>query len=173
MLAGCAGLLILQPHTAFWEIAVQQVLLAGGLGLIVPAMTNALLGSVDRSRSGIASGTLIRPARRGSVLRCGHLRVSPRGAGPLHDRFPRHVGHFNWTGTRRHGAHLADPPARSGLLRRSGPVEVTGLGRVVVQWDVMSHSPATSEPGHRRATGCIAISPPCETHRMPCSTSTG
>jgi MFS transporter, DHA2 family, methylenomycin A resistance protein len=38
------------------------------IGLIVPAMTSAMLGSVDRSRSGIASGALTAFRQTGSVL---------------------------------------------------------------------------------------------------------
>jgi MFS transporter, DHA2 family, methylenomycin A resistance protein len=39
-----------------------------GIGLIVPAITTALLGSVDPSWSGIASGTLTALRQTGSVL---------------------------------------------------------------------------------------------------------
>jgi MFS transporter, DHA2 family, methylenomycin A resistance protein len=39
-----------------------------GLGLVVPAMTAALLGSVEASRSGIASGTLNTARQAGSVI---------------------------------------------------------------------------------------------------------
>ena len=35
MIAGCAGLLVVQSDTPFTEIAAQQVLL-GGLGIVVP-----------------------------------------------------------------------------------------------------------------------------------------
>jgi DHA2 family methylenomycin A resistance protein-like MFS transporter len=39
-----------------------------GIGLIVTASTSALLGSVDGSRSGVASGTLTAFRQTGSVL---------------------------------------------------------------------------------------------------------
>jgi len=39
-----------------------------GIGLIVTASTSALLGSVDASRSGVASGTLTAFRQTGSVL---------------------------------------------------------------------------------------------------------
>jgi DHA2 family methylenomycin A resistance protein-like MFS transporter len=42
--------------------------LGGGIGLLVPPMTTTLMGSVDRSRSGIASGTLNMMRQTGSVL---------------------------------------------------------------------------------------------------------
>lgn len=39
-----------------------------GLGLVVPTMTSALLGSVASSRSGVASGTLNSARQVGSVI---------------------------------------------------------------------------------------------------------
>jgi DHA2 family methylenomycin A resistance protein-like MFS transporter len=68
MAAGCAGLLWAGPGTSFGAIVGQQVLLGGGIGLLVPPMTSALMGSVDRSRSGVASGTLNTMRQSGSVL---------------------------------------------------------------------------------------------------------
>ena len=68
MAAGCAGLLVVHSATPFTALVVQQVLLGAGLGIVVPPMTNALMGSVDRSRSGIASGTLNMSRQTGSVL---------------------------------------------------------------------------------------------------------
>ena len=47
---------------------MQLILLGLGLSVLVPAMTSALLGSVDKSRSGIASGTLNTARQTGSVL---------------------------------------------------------------------------------------------------------
>ena len=68
MAAGCAGLLVTGPGTPFIEIAGQLVVLGGGIGLLVPPMTSELMGSVDRSRSGMASGTLNTMRQAGSVL---------------------------------------------------------------------------------------------------------
>ena len=42
--------------------------MGGGLGLLVPPMTATLLGSVDKSRSGIAAGVLNSTRQTGSVL---------------------------------------------------------------------------------------------------------
>jgi DHA2 family methylenomycin A resistance protein-like MFS transporter len=39
-----------------------------GLGLLVPPLTSALLGSVEKSRSGIAAGVLNATRQTGSVL---------------------------------------------------------------------------------------------------------
>jgi len=49
-----------RSHTApvYWAIGAQLVVIGGGLGLLVPPLTAALLGSVDKSRSGIAAGVL-------------------------------------------------------------------------------------------------------------------
>ncbi len=66
-LAG-AGLLVASTATAFIAIAAQLVALGFGLGLIVPAMTSAVLGSVDVTRSGVASGTLNTARQAGSVI---------------------------------------------------------------------------------------------------------
>ena len=53
----------------------QLVIIGGGLGLLVPALTAALLGSVEKSRSGIAAGVLNAIRQTGSVL---GLRCSAR-----------------------------------------------------------------------------------------------
>jgi DHA2 family methylenomycin A resistance protein-like MFS transporter len=68
MAAGCAALLGAGAHTPYYLLAGQQVVLGGGIGLLVPPMTTTLMGSVDRSRSGVASGTLNMMRQAGSVL---------------------------------------------------------------------------------------------------------
>ncbi len=65
---GCAGLVWIRHGTPYAEIVAQQVLLGGGLGLLVPPMTASLLGSVERPRSGIASGTLNAMRQTGSLI---------------------------------------------------------------------------------------------------------
>jgi DHA2 family methylenomycin A resistance protein-like MFS transporter len=42
--------------------------MGAGLGLLVPPLTSTLLGSVDKSRSGIAAGVLNSTRQIGSVL---------------------------------------------------------------------------------------------------------
>ena len=61
-------MLMIGRSTPLAEMVVQQVLLGGGVGLVVPPMTSALMGAVDRSRSGIAAGTLNTTRQTGSVL---------------------------------------------------------------------------------------------------------
>ena len=68
MAAGAVALEGVGPHTAFAALVAQLVALGFGLGLIVPVMTASLLGSVERSRSGIASGTLNTARQTGSVI---------------------------------------------------------------------------------------------------------
>jgi MFS transporter, DHA2 family, methylenomycin A resistance protein len=68
MAAGAVGLLWTGPGTPFADLVVQVVLLGAGLGLLVPLMTNARMSSVDRSRSGVAAGTLNAMRQTGSVL---------------------------------------------------------------------------------------------------------
>jgi len=64
----CAALLGVGAGTSYGAMLVPLVVLGGAVGLIVPLMTSELLGSVDRSRSGVASGTLNTMRQTGSVI---------------------------------------------------------------------------------------------------------
>src|SRR5437899_2679162 len=66
--AGCVALLSIASDTRYWAIGAQLVVLGGGLGLVVPPLTSTLLGSVEKSRSGIAAGVLNATRQTGSVL---------------------------------------------------------------------------------------------------------
>jgi MFS transporter, DHA2 family, methylenomycin A resistance protein len=66
--AGLAGLLVAGPSTSFALLAGPLLLLGFGLGVLVPTITSALLGSVDPSRSGVAAGTLNTARQTGSVI---------------------------------------------------------------------------------------------------------
>jgi len=66
--AACALLLGVGRSTPYWAMALPLTMLGGAVGLIVPLMTSELLGSVDRSQSGIASGTLNTMRQTGSVI---------------------------------------------------------------------------------------------------------
>jgi DHA2 family methylenomycin A resistance protein-like MFS transporter len=66
--AGCLALLGIQPGTSYWAIGVQLIVIGAGLGLLVPPLTSTLLGSVEKSRSGIAAGVLNSTRQTGSVL---------------------------------------------------------------------------------------------------------
>jgi MFS transporter, DHA2 family, methylenomycin A resistance protein len=65
---GCIGLLNLDRGTNYWTMCAQLMAIGGGLGLLVPALTSALLGTVEKERSGIASGVLNATRQTGSVL---------------------------------------------------------------------------------------------------------
>src|SRR5207253_7095563 len=65
---GCLALLLIAPGTSYPEIAAQLVMIGGGLGLLVPPLTSTLLGSAEKSRSGIAAGVLNSTRQTGSVL---------------------------------------------------------------------------------------------------------
>jgi MFS transporter, DHA2 family, methylenomycin A resistance protein len=68
---GCLTMLAgLSAHvTALVAVLVAALSVTGfGIGLIVTAITSALLASVDPSRSGVASGTLTASRQTGSVL---------------------------------------------------------------------------------------------------------
>jgi len=67
MAAGCAGLLWAGHGTGYPAPLAQQLLLGGGLGLLVPPMTGLVLSSADRSRSGVASGALTAFRQAGSL----------------------------------------------------------------------------------------------------------
>jgi MFS transporter, DHA2 family, methylenomycin A resistance protein len=79
--AGCAGLLGVGAETPYAAMAGQLVAVGAGVGLVVPLMTSELLGSVDRSRSGLASGTLNTMRQTGSVIGVALLGAL---AGDLH-----------------------------------------------------------------------------------------
>jgi DHA2 family methylenomycin A resistance protein-like MFS transporter len=66
--AGCVALLGVGRGTSYWAMCAQLLAMSGGLALVVPPLTSALLGSVDRSRSGIAAGVLNSARQTGSVL---------------------------------------------------------------------------------------------------------
>jgi MFS transporter, DHA2 family, methylenomycin A resistance protein len=66
--AGCLSLLSIEQGTSYWMICVPLIAMGGGLGLLVPPMTSTLLGSVEKSRSGIAAGVLNSTRQTGSVL---------------------------------------------------------------------------------------------------------
>jgi DHA2 family methylenomycin A resistance protein-like MFS transporter len=66
--AGCIALVGVQPGTSFREICAQLVAMGAGLGLLVPPLTSTLLGSVEKSRSGIAAGVLNSTRQTGSVV---------------------------------------------------------------------------------------------------------
>jgi DHA2 family methylenomycin A resistance protein-like MFS transporter len=65
---GCAALLGVGASTPYLAMIVQISLLGFGCGLIVPVITSEMLGSVDRSRSGVASGTLNTMRQAGSAI---------------------------------------------------------------------------------------------------------
>jgi DHA2 family methylenomycin A resistance protein-like MFS transporter len=65
---GCVALLGIEPGTSYFKTMVQLMIIGGGLGLLVPPLTATLLGSVEKSRSGIAAGVLNATRQTGSVL---------------------------------------------------------------------------------------------------------
>jgi DHA2 family methylenomycin A resistance protein-like MFS transporter len=65
---GCLALLGIEPGTSYWATSAQLIVIGAGLGLLVPPLTSTLLGSVEKSRSGIAAGVLNATRQTGSVL---------------------------------------------------------------------------------------------------------
>jgi MFS transporter, DHA2 family, methylenomycin A resistance protein len=66
--AACLGLLGIERGTSYWALCGQLVAMGCGIALSVPPLTSALLGSVDKSRSGVAAGVLNSARQTGSVL---------------------------------------------------------------------------------------------------------
>jgi DHA2 family methylenomycin A resistance protein-like MFS transporter len=66
--AGCLATLGIEADTRYWMICLPLIAMSTGLGLLVPPLTSTLLGSVDKSRSGIAAGVLNATRQTGSVL---------------------------------------------------------------------------------------------------------
>lgn len=64
----CLGLIAIAPDTSYWTMSVQLLAMGAGLGLLVPPLTSALLGSVEKERSGLAAGVLNSARQTGSVL---------------------------------------------------------------------------------------------------------
>ena len=58
----------IEADTSYWAICAQLIAMSTGLGLLVPPLTSTLLGSVEKSRSGIAAGVLNATRQTGSVL---------------------------------------------------------------------------------------------------------
>jgi MFS transporter, DHA2 family, methylenomycin A resistance protein len=66
--AACAGLIGIDGATAYPALVAQITALGVGGGLIVPVITSEMLGSVDRSRFGVAAGTLNTMRQAGSAI---------------------------------------------------------------------------------------------------------
>ena len=69
LVAGCAGLLWIDAGTGYATLVVAQLFALGlGCGVIVPVITSEMLGSVERSWSGVAAGTLNTLRQAGSAI---------------------------------------------------------------------------------------------------------
>ena len=64
----CAALLEIEHGTPYAFIGAQFIGLGAGLGVLVPPLTSMLLGSVEKARSGVASGMLNSARQTGSVI---------------------------------------------------------------------------------------------------------
>jgi DHA2 family methylenomycin A resistance protein-like MFS transporter len=76
--------LVATAATPYWQLAVAFVMIPGGMGLGVPAMTTAVLADVERERSGVAAAVL-NAARQAA----GAIGVALFGA--LAGDEPRHI----------------------------------------------------------------------------------
>ena len=64
----CAALLGVGASTAYGAMVVQLTAIGAAVGSIIPVITSELLGSVDRTRSGVAAGTLNTLRQTGSAI---------------------------------------------------------------------------------------------------------
>jgi DHA2 family methylenomycin A resistance protein-like MFS transporter len=65
---GCFLLVEIDADTPYRSLWWQMTMLGAGIGLTVPPMTSALLATVDRNQSGVASGVLNTTRQVGSVI---------------------------------------------------------------------------------------------------------
>jgi len=65
---GCIALVGIDRSTSYWALCAQLLAMGAGLGLLVPPLTATLLGSVEKTRSGVAAGVLNSARQTGSVL---------------------------------------------------------------------------------------------------------
>ena len=82
----CAALLGVGASTSYAAMVVQLAALGAAAGSIIPVITSELLGSVDRTRSGVAAGTLNTLRQTGSAIGValfGSLLAGPRGTTSL------------------------------------------------------------------------------------------
>ena len=66
--AAAAVLLRAGPDTSYWAMIGPLVVIGASVGLVVPVMTTSLMASVERARSGVASGTLNTLRQTGSAV---------------------------------------------------------------------------------------------------------
>jgi DHA2 family methylenomycin A resistance protein-like MFS transporter len=65
---GCLALVGISQNTSYSALSVQLLAMGAGVGLTVPPMTSALLGTVGAKLSGVASGVLNASRQAGSVI---------------------------------------------------------------------------------------------------------
>ncbi len=113
---GCLALLGIGQGTSYWEIGAQLMVIGAGLGLLVPPLTSTLLGSVEKSRSGIAAGVLNATRQTGSVLGVALFGSLIGQANALHGGRACVADHLGRSPARGGGGNLA----RRLKLRRHG-----------------------------------------------------
>jgi MFS family permease len=58
----------IKPGTSYWALCGQLVAIGVGIAVPVPPLASALLGSVEKSRAGVAAGVFNSARQTGSVL---------------------------------------------------------------------------------------------------------
>jgi len=67
-IAGFLGLIAALPHATIWPAALAMPLIGSAAGFISPAATAAMMGTVERSRAGVAAGVLNAARQTGAAL---------------------------------------------------------------------------------------------------------
>src|SRR5436190_16868861 len=65
---GCFGLVMVDTYTSYMLLACLLAILGGGLALVLPAMTEAVISHAPRAQSGIAAGMLNVSRQVGGVI---------------------------------------------------------------------------------------------------------
>ena len=67
-LTGFLGMLLPAPASPYWLLGLPMLAIGLGGGLITPAATAALMGTVEKSQAGIAAGVLNSARQTGAAL---------------------------------------------------------------------------------------------------------
>jgi DHA2 family methylenomycin A resistance protein-like MFS transporter len=121
------GLFGISESASFWSMLPGLALIPGGMGLGVPAMTTAILSSVDKSQSGTASAVLNTARQVGGatgVAIYGALIAGTDSAAAMHGIQIALVvstllllggAYLAWQYIWAHHAHVPSAPVTSGI----------------------------------------------------------
>ena len=124
----CASMLSVGAGTSYAAIVVPLTALGVGVGLVVPTFTVQLLGSVDRRRVGVASGTLNTLRQTGSAVGVALFGSLLAGSARVRSRRPRLVCDRDRVGAGDHRAGAADATTNGEAGAAAATLAVSRLG---------------------------------------------